>query len=378
LIDGVLADEYLKLEKGTLAAAAKQTYERRLGELRLRIAVSRSKTIQQGSAARGISGGVTGGGSGSLPNGGFSYTQTGLITFDRDPSAPFAVTDSSAHVPNLYAEGVGNVTSDRLIGRDTAGAGESEQLTVGGGIEFTGSGGIQTSALTGDVTKAAGGTATTIANDAVTDAKLRDSAAVSVIGRATNSSGDPADIAAGANDQFLVRRSNALAFVGGIVADGAGAIQQVAFAASQSASSNANTLDDYEEGTWTPVIGGGGGTSGQTYSAQQGSYVKIGQLVVAHFRVILSAKGTITGNVEIQGLPFTALNGVISSFLGDVAWDALGTNWVNINAQVQQNTTVAFVFGANAAGTSSLTALVTADITDTTALRGTAIYRAAN
>jgi hypothetical protein len=69
---------------------------------------------------------------------------------------------------------------------------------------------------------------------------------------------------------------------------------------------------------------------------------------------------------------------VISSFLGDVAWDALGTNWVNINAQVQQNTTVAFVFGANAAGTSSLTALVTADITDTTALRGTAIYRAAN
>ncbi len=51
-----------------------------------------------------------------------------------------------------------------------------------------------------DVTKAAAGTALTIATNAVTDAKLRDSAAVSVIGRAANSSGDPADIAAAGND----------------------------------------------------------------------------------------------------------------------------------------------------------------------------------
>ena len=56
-----------------------------------------------------------------------------------------------------------DIATDRLIGRDTAGTGDPEALTVGGGIEFTGSGGIQTSAFTGDVTKTAGGTATTLA-----------------------------------------------------------------------------------------------------------------------------------------------------------------------------------------------------------------------
>jgi hypothetical protein len=65
-----------------------------------------------------------------------------------------------------------NLATDRLIGRDTAGTGSPEALTVGGGIEFTGSGGIQTAAFTGDVTKTAGGTALTIANDAVTDSKI--------------------------------------------------------------------------------------------------------------------------------------------------------------------------------------------------------------
>lgn len=56
--------------------------------------------------------------------------------------------------------------TDRLLGRDTAGAGDCEELTVGGGVEFTGSGGIQTSAFTGDATKSAGGTATTVVSAA--------------------------------------------------------------------------------------------------------------------------------------------------------------------------------------------------------------------
>ena len=61
--------------------------------------------------------------------------------------------------------------TDRLLGRDTAGAGVIEELTATGGIEFTGTG-IQTSAFTGDVTKTAGGTTLTIATDAVTTTKI--------------------------------------------------------------------------------------------------------------------------------------------------------------------------------------------------------------
>jgi hypothetical protein len=51
-----------------------------------------------------------------------------------------------------------------------------------------------------------------IANDAVTDAKLRNGAACSVIGRSANSSGDPADISAATNGHVLRRLSDALGF----------------------------------------------------------------------------------------------------------------------------------------------------------------------
>lgn len=62
------------------------------------------------------------------------------------------------------------ITTDRLIGRDTAGTGNPEELTVSGGVEFTGSGGIQRSALTGNVTASAGSNSTTIAPGVVTEA----------------------------------------------------------------------------------------------------------------------------------------------------------------------------------------------------------------
>lgn len=108
-------------------------------------------------------------------------------------------TDKLGDDAVTYAK-VQNVSAtDRLLGRDTAAAGNIEELTVSGGIEFTGSGGIQTSALTGDVTKAAGGTATTIANDAVTYAKMQDvSAASKLLGRGDSGSGDPQEITLGA------------------------------------------------------------------------------------------------------------------------------------------------------------------------------------
>ncbi len=58
-----------------------------------------------------------------------------------------------------------------------------------------------------------------IANNQVTDAKLRDSAALSVIGRSSNSSGDPADIAAG-SDGYVLRRSGTSIGFGTVAAAG--------------------------------------------------------------------------------------------------------------------------------------------------------------
>lgn len=70
-----------------------------------------------------------------------------------------------------------NIATDRLIGRDTAGTGVPEAITVGGGIEFTGSGGIQRGALSGDVSASAGSGTTTIGAGKVTNAMLAGSIA---------------------------------------------------------------------------------------------------------------------------------------------------------------------------------------------------------
>lgn len=189
LIEAVLADELRKKGKMSEAEASREEARRILSDLRMHIAKSGYLQLTQGE--RASSTGIGSGGGGGSTSGGTSYTQTGLITFDRDPSAPFAVSDTSAYVPNLFVEGVGNVTTDRLLGRDTAGAGESEQLTVGGGVEFTGSGGIQRSALTGDITAPAGSGATTIPSDTVTYAKMQNVSATSrVLGRKTAAAGD--------------------------------------------------------------------------------------------------------------------------------------------------------------------------------------------
>ena len=85
--------------------------------------------------------------------------------------------------------------------------------------------------------------------------------------------------------------------VGGTTASASGA--GISFPATQSASSDANTLDDYEEGTWTPTLGGTA-----TYGANAGNYVKVGRLVFAVAIINVSAIGT-GSTTLISGLPFT-------------------------------------------------------------------------
>jgi hypothetical protein len=83
---------------------------------------------------------------------------------------------------------------------------------------------------------------------------------------------------------------------------------QIAFPATQVPSTDANTLDDYEEGTWTPELRFGGATTGITYTTQIGYYVKVGRLVLASLQITLSSKGSATGAASIAGLAFTAQN----------------------------------------------------------------------
>jgi len=74
-------------------------------------------------------------------------------------------------------------------------------------------------------------------------------------------------------------------------------------------------LDDYEEGSWTPVITTSGGGSG-TQGTASGHYTKIGNRVYFNFAAVLSNKSGINaGGLRITGLPFTRTgNGSCVSF----------------------------------------------------------------
>lgn len=149
-------------------------------------------------------------------------TITGLKTFDRDPNPPFAVSASSAVVPNLDADKVDGIEGADLLKKDG------------------------TVAMTGTL-------------DLGTPGKIK-------------------------------------------------------FPATQSASADANTLDDYEEGTWTPVLQFGGASTGITYSAQEGHYIKIGGWAHLEFRIALTNKGSATGVATITGNSFNAAgNAVVGS-----------------------------------------------------------------
>ena len=77
------------------------------------------------------------------------------------------------------------------------------------------------------------------------------------------------------------------------------------FSASAGSNASSSVLDDYEEGTWTPVVAAG--WSSVSYAYQNGNYQKVGNVVEAFFFIQFS--GTSAGaHVQITGLPFTSVN----------------------------------------------------------------------
>ena len=131
----------------------------------------------------------------------------------------------------------------------------------------------------------------------------------------------------------------------------------ITFPASQSASSDANTLDDYEEGTWTPVpsrfVGGAITTTGSITAT--GGYTKVGNLVTIVGSIIIT--GTVTqgsSDTVITGLPFTPNVSFGGAFPCSFAYvSALTSNLTDasgltVNAQYGLTTQTANVWKAGA------------------------------
>jgi len=102
---------------------------------------------------------------------------------------------------------------------------------------------------------------------------------------------------------------------------------QIKFPATQVASANANTLDDYEEGTFTPTIAGSTTAGTATYSVQSGRYTKIGNQVSISIDLSWNS-GTGTGNIQITGLPFTNVSNNNAASFGYV--DGISLTALNI------------------------------------------------
>jgi len=79
----------------------------------------------------------------------------------------------------------------------------------------------------------------------------------------------------------------------------------ITFPATQSASTNANTLDDYEEGTWTPSFTLNAGSA--TLTSASGSYVKIGKQVTVLFNISFATATAATIDT-ITGFTFPFAN----------------------------------------------------------------------
>lgn len=195
-------------------------------------AASTITIIDGGSAARAVinSSNLTAAGS-------FSFMRLDKVALSASAADLQTGTLAAARLPQFTG---GDVTTsgagviDLQIGANVVGNAEIRQSAalsvVGRGANSTGNvADISATAASGAVLRESGSTigfgtigsagiaanavdTSQINNNAVTDAKLRDSAAVSVIGRSANSSGDPADIAAGADGNVLRRSSSTVGF----------------------------------------------------------------------------------------------------------------------------------------------------------------------
>ena len=140
-----------------------------------------------------------------------------------------------------------------------------------------------------------------------------------------------------------------------------GTAGQIAFPATQNASADANTLDDYEEGTWTPSVGGNA-----TYTAQAGLYTKIGRLIAIEFVLAINVLGTGSATA-VAGLPFVVT--ITSGLAGASYWNGLAASIVYLGYIT--STTTIVLYSATAAATGLGNTSILGNSAD---IRGASVY----
>ena len=216
-----------------------------------------------------------------------------------------------------------------LIGNTTGNTLTKATLTAGSGITITnGTGSISIAASGGgDVAGPASSTDNAIARFDSTTGKIIQNSVVTIADTTGN--------VAGVGTLSLTTTLG----VGGATPSASGA--GITFPATQSASSDANTLDDYEEGNWTPTLTAGTAPSSVSYNGRLGRYTKIGMQVTVSCSIQVNSVTGGSGDFYISGLPFTVFSSDVhfngGLFLGAVGWGASRTSVIVDTGQNETN-----------------------------------------
>lgn len=145
---------------------------------------------------------------------------------------------------------------------------------------------------------------------------------------------------------------------------------QIKFPATQNPSSDANTLDDYEEGTFTPTLVGSTTAGNHTYGNRVGKYIKVGKLVHCFLFLNVSTKdAAMAGLALITGLPFL-LDGYSSFVFSQAEGFSMPTSYQHQYAGMITGTTITLRGLSNG----SYDAIVASGVASTTYLVGTFTY----
>jgi hypothetical protein len=165
----------------------------------------------------------------------------------------------------------------------------------------------------------------------------------------------------GGTERMRLNATGALVLAGGnTAATGIG----IAFPSTQSASSDANTLDDYEEGTYTVTFTPQ--TSGSvTLGNNTAGYTKIGRMVTVTGYLEVSSVSSPTGSHIQMNLPFTVANTDAAFCSGSVEFNVLGSSKAaNIAwATISRNTATVQIYdgSVNSVGTGSFSTYMVAE-----------------
>jgi len=153
--------------------------------------------------------------------------------------------------------------------------------------------------------------------------------------------------------RLIIKNQGAVILSGGSTsADGTG----ITFPATQNASSDANTLDDYEEGTWTPTFTAASGTIAGVSSS--GMYTKVGRTVTIIGKFGSSGPGSGSGQLTVGNFPFASQTSVGASGFYITEWyqGTIGGSFGCLRFEGSPTACTILAFNLNGSGDARMTA----------------------